>query len=541
MPPPRLLLANRWSNAVAIFGNCILAGAIFTFPLFSPPLARNLRLTMQQTSIIASASILGEYASAVLWGWLADRRGPGTLSWAAAVLFGVGYGMLGWRYNVSVQMQRDGVELPTGQWMFLAFYYFLSGCATAASYFSAIIASTKSYPSRHSGLAIGIPCSIFGLSPLFLSLLAKFFTSNNVASKIESWEVAKGELDPGRWLLFLAALLAAVNALGGLVLKELPWDDDHPPRRSVPTAQGGAPPTERSSLLPTSASTDYTTLPPPPPTESQPLKQFLSDPTFWLFGFAILLSIGPCEMTMASLGAIVESLLGFHILPTTSKPSSSDPASRALGLRTLHVQIISIANTVSRLISGAVSDWLSYSAAPSPPPTRSPSPAPLSRHSRSRSRSESISISLKAYFHQSPRLTRLAFLGAATAILASAFAFTALSLDRPAGLWILSVAVGTGYGTIFTLAPAIMRTVYPVKDFGRNFGLINWFSAFGALLFTPLYGVLSDVASDKQQQENGVCYGRSCWHDVFLVSSISTVFAGVLVLVLWRGWWRGRV
>ncbi|KAK4705561.1 hypothetical protein P7C70_g646, partial [Phenoliferia sp. Uapishka_3] len=256
------ILSNRWSNGGAIFLNCICAGSIFTFPLFAPPFSRNLGLTMQQTSTLASASILGEYASAVLWGWLADRRGPGSVSFAAAILFGVGYGMLGWRYNASVEMSKAGIPLPDGQWIWLSFYYFLAGCATAASYFSSIITATKSYPARHSGLAIGLPCSIFGLSPLFLSSLATFFTSTS--SEETTFGVSNGELDPGRWLLFLAALLATVNLIGGLVLKELPWDEDHEVKRSRGDDSGFIVasaslslsdvvlPTERTTLLPTS-------------------------------------------------------------------------------------------------------------------------------------------------------------------------------------------------------------------------------------------------------------------------------------------------
>ena len=176
-------------------------------------------------------------------------------------------------------------------------------------------------------------------------------------------------------------------------------------------------------------------------------------------------------MVMASLGGVVESLLGFHILP-----ASPDNASRALGLRRLHVQIISIANTVSRLVAGGVSDWLSYSAAPSPPPTRSPSPA-RPPHSRSHSRSESVQLSLKTSFHTAPRLSRLAFLVGATTLLSCAFMYISFALEVPAGLWVLSVSVGVGYGTVFTLSPAVVRTVYPSSDFGRNFGLLKCISS----------------------------------------------------------------
>lgn len=140
------------TEAVSTDTHSVTLAAIFTFPLFAPPLARALGLTGAQTNALASSAILTEYASATVWGALADKRGPGAASLAAGILFAAGWGMLGWRYNASVEMTRNNIPLPDGQWIFLCFYYALVGCATAASYFGAIISSTKSAPARHSGL-----------------------------------------------------------------------------------------------------------------------------------------------------------------------------------------------------------------------------------------------------------------------------------------------------------------------------------------------------------------------------------------------------
>lgn len=221
--------------------------------------------------------------------------------------------------------------------------------------------------------AIGIPCAIFGLSPLFLSALASHFISS--PSTIAS---GSAELDPGRWLLFLAIFLTAVNGLGGLGLRVIPWVDEdelkaitegeEEERRSdedsgfvgsgVRDEEHAA--NERTTLL---SHTKTTTS-----EKSHSASTLLSNKTFWLFGTVILLSTGPCEMVMATLGQQIESLLGVKIQGSPSSPS------RALSLRSQHVQIISVANTVSRLFAGALSDWLSYAAAPHvhppPPPPR---------------------------------------------------------------------------------------------------------------------------------------------------------------------------
>lgn len=100
--------------------------AIFTFPLFSVPFSRSLHLTATQTTTIASCIILGEYATAPLFGSLVDRRGPGAVSSCAAVLFAIGWGMLSWRYDVSVDLEKRGHQYR-GQWLFLAAYAFLAG------------------------------------------------------------------------------------------------------------------------------------------------------------------------------------------------------------------------------------------------------------------------------------------------------------------------------------------------------------------------------------------------------------------------------
>lgn len=48
--------------------------------------------------------------------------------------------------------EKQGIPLGEYEWLLFAAIYSLTGVATTASYFSAIIASTKSLPQRHSGL-----------------------------------------------------------------------------------------------------------------------------------------------------------------------------------------------------------------------------------------------------------------------------------------------------------------------------------------------------------------------------------------------------
>ncbi|GAA6028126.1 hypothetical protein JCM8097_001882, partial [Rhodosporidiobolus ruineniae] len=485
---------------------------VFTFPLWSPNFVRIVHPSFSRLSIIASCAILGEYAVAAPFGSLADRRGPGAVSLVAAVLFAIGFGTLSWRYNVGVSKHGRGELAWSEEWVILAAAYFLVGCGTAASYFSAVIACTKSAPARHSGLAIAIPCAVFGLSPLFLSALASFFTSSSQYGH-------SGELEAGRYLLSLAVLLGLVNLVGAFAIKALPWEDNLE-KALVETIEpedserfssavgdsafaisseagtpGTATPNERTALLPTSR---------PAPTKEvdHSLRAFITTTSFWLLGGIVFLSTGPAEMYMASVSSILDSLLPPTVL--------ASPAG-ALSLRKNHVALLSVSNTVLRLAVGAASDWI---AAP---------PA-----SRTSSGGETRALSSWR------RNIRLWMVGAACLLLASAYGWGATGLRKPAGLWVVTLATGIGYGTVFTLTPALVRARWGTESFGRNWGLLTWFSALGALLFTPLFGLFRDLAASS----DGTCTGPRCYRPIFVLSAASAATAVVFVAVLGRRWGR---
>ncbi|BGP14468.1 hypothetical protein JCM10213_004590 [Rhodosporidiobolus nylandii] len=518
---------RRVASLLSALANCLTAGGVFTFPLWSPSLGRTAHLSSSQVNLLASAAILGEYALAAPFGALADKRGPGAVSLAAAALFLAGFGGVGWRIRAGEAANEGGRETWGGEWILLLFCYFLVGCGTAASYFCAMISCTKSAPARHSGLAIGVPCAVFGLSPLFLSSLASFFTTPLASPNHPS------ELDAASYLLFLAVFLALVNGIGAALIKNLPWEENLESRivdaLEQPAADRGRlaassadsrvrqsshgldpedrTPDERSSLLghlpsPSSASD-----------EDQSLRAFASTASFWLLGGAIFLSTGPGEMYMASLGQVLESLVqpvagGFAPLHF---PSFTPTITSALALRKRHIALLSVSNTLSRLFVGAASDWLS------------------ARSSRANRSSRSATAWGKN--------VRLWFVGAACIALAAAYGWGGTALSSPAGLWVVTLVTGASYGTVFTLAPALVRTRWSVESFGRNWGLLTWFSALGALLFTPLFGLLRDLASSPFPSEgDGACLGPRCYRPIFALSAASALIAAGMVAVLGKRW-----
>ena len=261
------------------------------------------------------------------------------MSLIAGLLFAAGYALMARSLAVDPdshppELSSPWMSLPAymvpPDWILLGAYYVLAGTATSASYFAAVSTSAKSFP-RYGGLAIGVPCAVFAISPLVLSRIASWaFVIDGENSD---------ELDVVAFLAFLSAALFTVNLLGAVGLRVIPPDEPAPG-----LSPSSADATETSVLLPAVVKPDA----------PQTIRALVRDPTFWSLGAVLLLVTGPAEMIQASLGSIVESLLSGPSV-STDRPW---PAPSALRLRATHVQAISLFNCCARLLSGALSDWL---------------------------------------------------------------------------------------------------------------------------------------------------------------------------------------
>lgn len=315
---------------------------------------------------------------------------------------------MAWRYQVCAVEQANGVTPWVHEWVLLALAWFTVGCGTAASYFSAMCSLSKSAPASHAGLAIALPCAVFGLSPLFLSTIASFFTTSIVASEETS------ALDVRAYLGFLGALLMAVNLAGGFLIRDLPWADDNIDRAIVAVIEpfpdyddgsGYASPAElaneRTPLVRNRAgepdkSDEAAT--------GESFRAFVSTTSFWLLGGVIFFATGPAEMYMASVSQILTSLAR----PDLSLPSRRGSQHGTLTLSKHHVALLSISNTIWRLVVGAASDYLAR------PDATGRKRTGWRKH------------------------IRLVFVGAACILLALACLWAATGMSSPAGLWVVT-------------------------------------------------------------------------------------------------------
>lgn len=348
--------------------------------------------------------------SAALFGAIADRRGPGAVSTTAGLLFGVGLGSLAWRYQLCAASLASGQTPWAHEWVLLAAAWFVVGCGTAASYFSAMCSLSKSAPASHAGLAIALPCAVFGLSPLFLSGVASLFTT---ASKAVDQGAA---LDVRAYLGFLGALLVAVNLAGGFLIRDLPWQENIDrvivaaiePFPDEENLSGYVSPgehvSERSPLLGRNDAAAATSAV-KPVTTGDSFGAFMSTTSFWLLGAVVFFSTGPAEMYMASVAQIIESLAPSSYAQPPSKGLSRHGT---LTLSKHHVALLSITNTIWRLVIGAASDFLARPASPG------------KRRSGWR------------------KHVRLVFVGGACILLALACIWACTGMSSPSGLWVVT-------------------------------------------------------------------------------------------------------
>ncbi|KAG0149770.1 hypothetical protein CROQUDRAFT_39502 [Cronartium quercuum f. sp. fusiforme G11] len=441
------------ATASCAMANALTAGSVFTYPVFSPALQSLLHFSVKQVAATASIAILCQYVCAALWGALADRRGSALVSLAAGLSFFLGYMAL------SILLSASEPSTPTAPfhiWIAVTLAYSVCGSATGGSYFAAITGATQVFGISHPGLSIAGPASLFGLSPLLFTFIGTRLFGHD------------DQFDVFGYLHMLAGVTLVVNLCGWIGLPEPArstiltpsHDSEREPLISQPTRSH--PKTVDAREQSTTCETMSHDV-----VQANSVARFLTQPSVWCLGLVVLLTAGPAEMTVSSIGAVADSFI------------STAP----VALKARHVQLMSLANTLTRLGSG----WLSDK---------------LCRDSPQASR------------------IRLSFMAFAPMLYATVCCWIMLG---GAKLWLLSITTGICYGTIFTMAPSIVATTWPMTDFGRNYGIISYFAAVGSFAFTFLFGVLFDQT--VQRGSIRLIYG---------VSGLSELLAVGFTIMLYR-------
>ncbi|KZT26282.1 MFS general substrate transporter [Neolentinus lepideus HHB14362 ss-1] len=486
-------LAQLGLVCLSIAGNALCAGGIFTFPLISPALATHLKLTQPQLTTIVLAGMVGQYPFAAIVGKCIDKYGPWACSLIASILFSSSFGS----FSLEIAKTADDVLQPSASsFQRLTVFFFMAGLGTVFSYFSALFAASKNFPD-YIGVASGATMALFGLSPLFLSVIAStFFTNPDAGLQVSSY------------LMCLAVLVGLVNLCGAVILrssKKSVQDREESGAETSQQVQDVEEPDERAPLLPGKAPTatiDVSTV-----DEGATVVDLLKNRHFWVLVMITLLVCGACEMIMSNTGSIVLSL-----------PQSSNPGMKVTSFQrsgtdvatSAQVRLLSLANTISRLFFGPLADYISPVASYLPSGERA--------------------------FPRQHFISRVAFLSLSSMLLAITLFSVQLNVRTQADLWLLSVGTGMTYGTTFTVLPSIISSIWGLSNMARNFGILSYAPFIG----TPLFSYLYAFVATSHAPDNGICQGASCWRFTFWVATGASIVAFCGSLYLWREW-KGRL
>lgn len=223
--------------------------------------------------------MIGQYPFAALVGKAIDRYGPWLCSLASSLLFSTGFGLFAFEIT---KTPNDITSPSQSSFERLALFFFMAGLGTVASYFSSLFAASKNFPD-YIGIASGTSMALFGLSPMFLSVLASSFFTDD-----------EGQLDVTHFVGFLSILCGVVHAIGainmrtpevqGLESDGIPTqlDEESPHRTRV---------SERTPLIKHS-SPENTRVEVIPVEHTQAISDLLRDPSFWLLAMIVMFSLG---------------------------------------------------------------------------------------------------------------------------------------------------------------------------------------------------------------------------------------------------------
>jgi len=429
--------------------------------------------------------MIGQYPFAAIVGKVIDRYGPWACSLISSLLFSLGFSL----FSLEISKTPDDISQPSlSSFRHLAFFFFMVGLGTVFSYFSSLFAASKNFPS-YLGIASGASMALFGLSPLFLSLIASnFFTNPDTG------------LDVTNFLRFMAMFAGAIHLVGAFTLRTPQFAPEHQIPQHVDSEQRQEA-DERTSLLPGNQNHDALVN---SVKEDGTVLELFQDTSFWILVLVTLITLGSCEMVISNIGTIILSL------PSSSSTSTMRAIPNTDVSNSTQVRLISIANTLSRLLVGPLADFISPVASYLPSGARC--------------------------FPRKHHVSRVAFLSVATFSLAATFFWMEIGIRSQEAVWILSLGTGSVYGATFTVLPSIVSSIWGLKNLGRNFGILTYAPFIG----TPLFSYTYAFVSARHAPDVGVCEGVPCWRLTFWLSSGSAMIACIGSLVLWRTW-KGRV
>ncbi|KAI2611476.1 putative transporter MCH1 [Hypoxylon fragiforme] len=531
IPISKLRQKTRALRALAFIVSIVAAlcaGSITVFSLYGHLFQSRLHYTQFQINGIASAMSISMYIPVPAIGYLCDRVGPSPLALLSAILLGGGYGLAAGLYKKGSAEVSDGGSSVTSTFVPMVIAFVAIGVGTASLYVGSITTCAKNFgKGKYRGLMLVAPIASFGLGGMVLSQIG-----SRILYETQP-DGGRGDVNVFHFFLFLCIILTIIGLIGTFSLRIIDEED---------LIDEAVEELERSGLLEGSAvfrrqaNRDYGTIdstaedggiidPSRDDDDDEDnnarlkkawllnaeTRRFLSDHTMWWFALGFWLIIGPGESFINNLGTIIGTLY--------SPKMKIHETSAAT-----HVSIMATVSTVARLLAASISDLLSPSPHSSHVQTGVPSSLPLLR--------QKLSVSRVVIF-----IAAAGILSFGTLVLASG-----VVQEHGERFWIVSGAIGAGYGAIFSMMPIIVTMIWGVENFGTNFGIIALTPALGSTMWGLVYSAVyqagardSPLLTGDASGEDIFCFGAKCYSSTYWAMTVSVWIGTVMVLWAWKG------
>ncbi|KAJ1830543.1 hypothetical protein LPJ63_004863 [Coemansia sp. RSA 2711] len=540
---------EQFTNTISYIATCLsmlCGGTTSLFATYGSSFSEILGFTQYETNMVASLGDYAHYMSAPLFGYLSSRIGPTRIIQTAGVLMFCGYLGLGYAFKHFDTPQEHASHYVASMSLLFA----LVGVGSKAAYMSSMATTASNFKhSRYSGIALGIPLSLYGLSTfVFSSVKAHWFERDST---------------PARYLVFMASASAVAHLLAACFvtlkdksqlviagaarrraqsaprstaeIKPAVVDKDSPPssseaieltetrRRRMTTSVPHDDSTEvvtgnsvedtatidntskRRMSLDAAHITPLTPLPPQPEAAAAVAREppifhrFRRDPAAWALLLGLICFSGPGLAFVNNCGTMVRAM--------SHKTALSEEQVGQYKDRIVATQ--SFFSFASRLAVGYLSDvW------------------------RTRL-----------------RLPRAGLLVLAALLMIYA-QMTAARVTRLEDLYTLAILIGMSMGSVFTLAPTITSETWGANNFGICWGIITLGPAIGGHVCNLIFGFSWDeglvrIASrmGPETAQDRVLCDNECFAPAF-VTTVKIAYLGLFfftavlfmprILAVWR-------
>ncbi|KAJ3416310.1 hypothetical protein HDV05_002250 [Chytridiales sp. JEL 0842] len=477
---------------------CLLtAGSLFAFSSYSESLRTRFDLSAISMNWISGMGVMALYLSFGVVGPVWDRWGVRVVMCLATVTFSAGY--------LLTYVAFLNPDTFLGSPAALAFFHFLAGFGSCASFMASYGISALNLPPRLSGLISGVLGVFYGLSgSLFAQINRTWFGQ-----------------DPAGFLLFCGVSVGVVNGLGMIGgMQKVPWlaeegamrdegvktREEDPDKTEMLLPEGGeelmgilkSAPLEESEKvqmpsdfqIEDSESSKTESIKEVEATEPQrktrtmtgrdmtPL-QIVKSFTFWLYTLTYVWQQGYTYFN--NIGTILSTL------PQTTNLTEST---------SLHVTILSVAQCLGRLSFGILADLV------------------LQHTSTDRS-----------------------FLLIIAEVLVGIPMLLVSVLPALSESWLIfcSILIGFSFGATSSIFPPLTRDFFGMKHYGTAMGFVLLLNPLGILLSNLIFGGMFD------SKKAGGCVGEECFQGSFAVfAGLQCLSIGLSVGLFWRRAGKGR-